>query len=276
MIGVLWLITHMTPRSIRRAAERRARKLALKAAKQSTNTLRDDHCNVDDPSSDSVCSASQGPSAAQLLANRVNAQHSTGPKTEAGKAVSSVNNFRHGLAGKFLVLEWEDSGEFNELLENLHAEHQPASSTETLLVESMAQHYWLRQRALRLQHSIMDEKRPACEYPKELALYLRYQATHERAFYKCLNQLLNLRAEKRKSVSQEAALSKRAEDTRIGFESQERKRKAEARKQELHKWNVLLAEAKVDHRALLNSDLAGPERRPAVTPERILAAQKAA
>ena len=35
----------------------------------------------------------------QIAANRANAQHSTGPKTAAGKRRSSGNAFRHGLSG---------------------------------------------------------------------------------------------------------------------------------------------------------------------------------
>jgi hypothetical protein len=258
----------MTPRSIRRAAERRARKLERKQERALAMAAPPDEA-IADPCSDRTFPASDGPSPAQLLANRANAQSSTGPKTDAGKAVSSLNNFRHGLAGKFMVLDWESREEFNDLLDNLHAEHQPATPTETLLVEGMAQHYWLRQRALRLQHCTMDQELPTCGHPKELALYLRYQTTHERAFQKCLSQLLTLRAQKRKIET--------------GFESQARKRReevrkeaGETRKQELHKWNVLLVEAKVDHRVLLNHNVATAENRPAVGPERILTAQKAA
>jgi hypothetical protein len=269
----------MTPRSIRRAAERKAKKLALKAARQTGNSQivagpleTSEPVDLPEPRTHRTFSTQpvnipcackgDSPSPAQLLANRANAQYSTGPKSETGKAVSSRNNFRHGLAGKFMVLGWESREEFNDLLDNLRAEHQPATPTETLLVESLAQHYWLRQRAIRLQHCTMDQQRPTCEYPKELPLYIRYQTTHERAFHKCLDQLAKLRAEKRKAE--------------IGFESQERTRQAEARKQELHKWNVLLAEAKVDHRVLLNSNLTTPEYRLSVGPERILAAQNAA
>ncbi len=36
---------------------------------------------------------------AQILANQANSLHSSGPKTEEGKAISSKNNFRHGLTG---------------------------------------------------------------------------------------------------------------------------------------------------------------------------------
>ena len=42
-------------------------------------------------------------SAARIEANRRNAQHSTGPKTEAGKAVSRANALKHGLAGAGVV-----------------------------------------------------------------------------------------------------------------------------------------------------------------------------
>jgi hypothetical protein len=82
-------------------------------------------------------------------------------------------------------------------------------------------------------------------------LYLRYQATYERAFHRSLNQLLKLRAEKRKEE--------------IGFESQTRKRNEEARKQELHKWTVSVAEAKLERQLVQNSTAAhwepGAQRR---------------
>ena len=40
--------------------------------------------------------------------NRENAQHSTGPKTEAGKQKSSLNALRHGLTGQTVVMPAED------------------------------------------------------------------------------------------------------------------------------------------------------------------------
>jgi hypothetical protein len=191
---------------------------------------------------------------AQITANQTNAQSSTGPKSEAGKATSSLNHFRHGLTGRFVILNWEKAAEFAELAQALRDEHQPATPTEVLLIEAMAQHYWLRQRAMRLQEGTMSDV-PRCARPEELALYLRYQTTHERAFHRCLNQLLKLRAEKRKAEN--------------GFESQEQKK-------ELHQWKILHAKAKAEHHVLLNAKLAGPDFKLAVTPERLLAAQKAA
>src|SRR5882724_5799554 len=41
---------------------------------------------------------------AQILANRENAQHSTGPTTEEGKAVSAGNAVRHSLTARGLIV----------------------------------------------------------------------------------------------------------------------------------------------------------------------------
>jgi len=42
------------------------------------------------------------------MTNRDNAQHSTGPKTEAGKNRSKLNALRHGLTGQVVILTEED------------------------------------------------------------------------------------------------------------------------------------------------------------------------
>ncbi|MGI9074402.1 MAG: hypothetical protein ACR2JB_24520, partial [Bryobacteraceae bacterium] len=121
----------------------------------------------------------------------------------------------------------------------------PSGITETILVDKMTQAIWLSKRALMLQHVTFNQEMPTCDDQKQLALYLRYQTTNERAFHKCLNDLLKLRAEKRRQE--------------IGFESQgqkqvrhTRRESSENRKQELHRWNVLLAEAKLDHQLMQN------------------------
>jgi hypothetical protein len=111
---------------------------------------------------------------AQIRANRDNAQHSTGPITESGKTASCLNNFRHGLAGAFCVLPSEDQDAFDALLCGLRAEHQPSTLTETLLVEKMAQHYWLSQRAQRLQDLAMGDPNLTGEKQnRQFALFLR-------------------------------------------------------------------------------------------------------
>ena len=48
----------------------------------------------------------------QIDANRRNAQHSTGPKTEAGKGRASLNAWRHGLTGQVATMPHEDLAVF--------------------------------------------------------------------------------------------------------------------------------------------------------------------
>lgn len=168
---------------------------------------------------------------AQIAANQANSQLSTGPTTEAGKAESCLNNFKYGLTGgSFSVLPWENEEDYDTLLAALRASLHPSGPFEQLLVEKMAQHQWLSQRALVLQDMCFQRDLPDCDNEKKLALYLRYQTTHERAYHKYFDQLLRLRAETRKKE--------------IGFESQKAKEAAETRKQETHEARVRLANAK--------------------------------
>ena len=162
------------------------------------------------------------------------------------------------------------------MLTNFEGEHKPLTMTEHVLVERMTQHQWLIQRALHLQTSWFETSADTPNGERSLALYIRYQTTNERAFSKCLSDLLKLRSERRKQE--------------IGFESQERKRNHESlqeaeharkqsienRKQDLHKFEIWLAEAKAEHQELLNAQLETPETRVPGRVERILARQQAA
>ena len=132
---------------------------------------------------------------AQILANQENARHSTGPLTPEGKAASSQNNFRHGLRGKFLIMPTEDPQEYADLVEAFHAEHQPATITEQLLVERMAESEWRSRRCQSMLDQLMEQ---GSDDAKAMSLWLRYQTSFERSFHKCLSDLLKLRAERRK------------------------------------------------------------------------------
>ncbi|HEX3683370.1 MAG TPA: hypothetical protein VHU83_12615 [Bryobacteraceae bacterium] len=194
-----------------------------------------------------------------------------GPKTEEGKAASCQNNLKYGLTGaSFTVLDFEDQDEYDRVLCGLRFEHQPSTMTESILVEKMAQSYWLSKRALYLQDQCCtDEELSLEQQQKQLALFIRYQTTHDRAFHRSLNDLLKLRAERRRSE--------------IGFESQQHKKaqelrrdSAEKRKQDLHKFNVLLAEAKLDHQLLQNLNLEATNERAFGVASNSQEAQKAA
>ena len=206
-------------------------------------------------------------SEAQIAANRENSLHSTGPKTSAGKEASSQNRFRHGLTGHgFAFLEWENPQHFDLFKEALRSEHRPTTATEEILVEKMAQHHWLSQRAQTLQTLEMKERPFDLEVQKNAAVYLRYQLQHDRLFQRALHDLLKLRAEKRKAeIGFER--ERRAEAQEVRRESEER------RKDERHKISVKTLETKLEREVIKSAVIkaavsapsqaeTGPESRP--------------
>lgn len=172
---------------------------------------------------------------AQIKANRENAKRSTGPATAEGKAASARNRFQHGFCGVFRILHFEIAANYEALLNALRDEHRPATPTEQILVDRMAQHHWLAQRAEFLQSSLFSEVHLDDHRQKLLTLYMRYQTSNERAFSKCFSDLQKLRADKRKAE--------------IGFEREKQRAAGELRKQEVHETRTRTATAKAEDSA---------------------------
>jgi hypothetical protein len=95
-------------------------------------------------------------SLAQILANRRNAEKSTGPQTPKGKAAASQNAVKHGLLGKRDVIRTEDQGEFDSHREQMLAELNPAGPMETVLAERIVSLSWRLKRVERMQNEALD------------------------------------------------------------------------------------------------------------------------
>jgi len=93
---------------------------------------------------------------AQILANRSNAQKSTGPRTPEGKAVVSQNAVKHGLCGREVLVQGEDPGEFECYRERRLAELDPAGEVESDLAERIVGLSWRLKRAERFQAATFD------------------------------------------------------------------------------------------------------------------------
>ena len=232
----------MTKRQIRRAEERRARTLSRKAG-DATETATSLQVPFEAPSEMETETLVSAPkplfTEAKREANRANARLSTGPVTPEGKSASARNNFRHGFTGTFAVLPEEDAEAFNQFQLDLQIEHDPQTPTEDLLVADMARHYWLTQRALRLQDGLLathDLDEPATQ--KQLALFMRYQTTNQRAFHRCLNDLLKLRKQR---LAEERGFE--SQNSRAATEA--RRAKAENRANEMHELNKMLVELRM-------------------------------
>jgi hypothetical protein len=70
--------------------------------------------------------------------NRANSEHSTGPRTQAGKQRSSQNALRHSLTSRTAVLPTEDQAVYEQHRRHFRDEYQPANATETQLVQQLA------------------------------------------------------------------------------------------------------------------------------------------
>ena len=91
-------------------------------------------------------------SPAQAEAARRNGVRSRGPVTPEGKARSSRNALKHGLAAAdHLVLDGEDGASYEQLLRDLVEDLAPETAIEARLVHRLAATLWKRDRADRLE-----------------------------------------------------------------------------------------------------------------------------
>ena len=95
----------------------------------------------------------------QIEANRLNAQKSTGPRTEEGKAKSSLNHLRHGMRARTLVLPEENQDDFDAEYQDLLDHFQPEGPVEHHLVEQMAVSRWKLFRADRFVEATAADAR---------------------------------------------------------------------------------------------------------------------
>lgn len=166
-------------------------------------------------------SANQKPvSPARSAAARANGAKSRGPVTPEGKAISSQNAIRHGLAANSLVLTSESEPRFREMLAAYTDKFQPQDAVECDLVEQMASAQWRLQRMWSTETALFDltMDRQAAELeqqfeapvdgatrlalafeqlaeqqPRSLPLLLRYEARLQATYTKASKHLLTLR-----------------------------------------------------------------------------------
>ena len=131
-------------------------------------------------------------STTQLTANQANAQHSTGPRTDEGKARVSQNALRHGLTARHLVIRDDEHEEFDALLNSLSSELDPQGAVETVVFHELLHAAWSLHRFRRIEAeasrgSVEDFADPATT--TVLDRLSRYQARAQRAWQKALHEL---------------------------------------------------------------------------------------
>jgi hypothetical protein len=151
-------------------------------------------------------------SPAQVTANQQNALYSTGPKTDAGKEISSHNATTHGLTARKFVLSLEDQSEYDEIRQAMLDAWNPKTAYERMLFEDTVRARWSWSRAQRTHtavlEAILQEEQKANpklsadqalarvfteeKNAKRMRLLMRYEASAERAYRQRFQELQRL------------------------------------------------------------------------------------
>ena len=125
----------------------------------------------------------------KIETNRANAQLSTGPRTEEGKAASSQNARKHGLTAKHLAIKPEDREEFDEMLAGYQSEINPTGAIQQTLFDEIVTAAW-NLRRIRVLQSELD---PLDLQYERLA---RHHTRIERTFHRTLKELKALQTDR--------------------------------------------------------------------------------
>ncbi|MBV9033566.1 MAG: hypothetical protein JO182_03645 [Acidobacteriaceae bacterium] len=171
----------------------------------------------------------------RLAANRANAQLSTGPRTEQGKAISSLNAVKTGLCGHAVLLADEEQARaYREHVERVFTWWEPDNVEEHALVQALADTQWRLESIPGLESALYAQARlrgePLLQHPDPVAQRLLLQAQAEVAEAKALKNLrLHERRLRRQYEKDKAELN---EMVHKRWEREKCEEQAEAQRQE--------------------------------------------
>lgn len=124
------------------------------------------------------------------------ALRSTGPRSDDGKARSSLNSLRHGLTARTVVIRGEDQADFDRLLEDLTRDRNPQGELEIQLVGEIAACLWRLARARQHESDLLQITADAYDKTNgdHLQLILRYGTAIERQLNRAVIRLERMQA----------------------------------------------------------------------------------
>jgi len=153
--------------------------------------------------------------ASRAATNQANAQHSTGPRTHAGKLRSSLNALTHGLTGgRTVLLPTEDPAAHQRHTQEFFDEYQPQGPTEKQLVQELIDTSWRLNRVPSLEAEALSraanpptpEAAIAFDIVDAYALIDKlalYSHRLSRQFHKTLDQLRDIQADRRETETRD-------------------------------------------------------------------------
>jgi hypothetical protein len=156
---------------------------------------------------------------AQTTANQANAQHSTGPRTEQGKAAVSTNATTHGATSEKAFVKGENPTEYELHLKKFSEKFRPADCHEIFLVRSMADAAWRLRRLKVWEMQILDLCEDANPFLdddlfKKLNRTHRHMQSIERSYHRALQAFNASRKPSGEGTKEDAP-----EQTQIGAKS---------------------------------------------------------
>ena len=173
-------------------------------------------------------------SEAQILANRRNAERSTGPKTVEGKERSRANALKHGLTGAGVALTIEDAAEVERTYSAFEADFRPTDEMGRILIRRAATCAVRMERSVLQETAALNERvlqaqaeaeangedpveaghRAMFDPSKDACLARKYEAAAERGFFRSIKEF---RLHQKSEIAPSAAKSE-AEATRKSME----------------------------------------------------------
>jgi hypothetical protein len=156
---------------------------------------------------------------------RANGAKSRGPKTEAGRKVSSMNAVSHGLYAKGVVLATESGEQHHQMLHAYVQQFQPEGPAETDLVEEMVAAKWRQRRLWAIETDLLEDEilqqtailekegtgydpitplsfAYAALASKSLSFLTRHESRLERAYYRALKTLQELQRLRKQNMQE--------------------------------------------------------------------------
>jgi hypothetical protein len=150
--------------------------------------------------------------AAQITANQANAQFSTGPATDAGRARSSRNSTKFGLFSASSFVREEEKDVYDQFCETYYADLTPASPVEETLAREVIQAAWRLRRCTELEATVSGDE-PVEELERLQNSIDRARAAAQRNFQRSLVELRRVQTER---VYRAVALPEKVETANLG------------------------------------------------------------
>ena len=155
--------------------------------------------------------------AAQITANQLNAELSTGPKTPEGIANCKYNATKHGLSGAQVVVKGENPADYDAARAAFFTQYAPQGAVEEILVDRLAQCSWKLQRAERVEAQLISNLGETAIYDddearRKFSAFLRHRNSISRTSRETLAELRRLQ-KPRRELEERQAIKQREQQT---------------------------------------------------------------